>query len=75
VIASAAFAAENGLKPLARIVAYSSHAQAPSGSRPHRVPAIAKGTRIRRWKARTVDLFEINEAFRLRDDGGDQDLE
>jgi acetyl-CoA C-acetyltransferase len=63
VIASAAFAAENGLKPIARIVAYSSHAQAPEWFTTAPGPAIRKAIDDAGWKVADVDLFEINEAF------------
>ena len=63
VIASAAFAAENGLKPLARIVAYSSHAQAPEWFTTAPGPAIRKALDSAGWKVADVDLFEVNEAF------------
>ena len=63
VIASAAYAAEHGLKPLARIVAYSSHAQAPEWFTTAPAPAIRKAIEGAGWKVADVDLFEINEAF------------
>jgi acetyl-CoA C-acetyltransferase len=63
VIASAAFAAERGLKPLARIVAYASHAQAPEWFTTAPAPAIRKAIEGAGWKVDDVDLFEINEAF------------
>jgi acetyl-CoA C-acetyltransferase len=63
VIASTAFAAEHGLKPLARIVAYSSHAQAPEWFTTAPAPAIRKAVEGAGWNMADVDLFEINEAF------------
>jgi acetyl-CoA C-acetyltransferase len=63
VIASAAFASEHGLRPLARIVAYSSHAQAPEWFTTAPAPAIRKALDSAGWKVADVDLFEINEAF------------
>jgi acetyl-CoA C-acetyltransferase len=63
VIASAAFAAEHGLKPLARIVAWSSHAQAPEWFTTAPAPAISKAIERAGWTVADVDLFEINEAF------------
>jgi len=63
VIASAAFASEHGLRPLARIVAYSSHAQAPEWFTTAPGPAIRKALDSAGWKVADVDLFEINEAF------------
>jgi acetyl-CoA C-acetyltransferase len=63
VITSAAFAAERGLRPLARIVAYASHAQAPEWFTTAPAPAIRKALEGAGWKVTDVDLFEINEAF------------
>ncbi len=63
VITSAAFAAEHGLRPLARIVAYASHAQAPEWFTTAPAPAIRKAIEGAGWKVADVDLFEINEAF------------
>ena len=63
MIASAAFAVERGLKPLARIVAYASHAQAPEWFTTAPAPAIRKAIEGAGWQVADVDLFEINEAF------------
>jgi acetyl-CoA C-acetyltransferase len=63
VIADAAAAAARGLKPLARIVAYASHAQAPEWFTTAPAPAIQKALDKAGWKASDVDLYEINEAF------------
>jgi acetyl-CoA C-acetyltransferase len=63
VITSAAFATERGLRPLARIVAYASHAQAPEWFTTAPAPAIRKAIEGAGWKVADVDLFEINEAF------------
>jgi acetyl-CoA C-acetyltransferase len=63
VVTSAAFAAKHGLKPLARIAAYASHAQAPEWFTTAPAPAISKAVDLAGWKLSDVDLFEINEAF------------
>jgi acetyl-CoA C-acetyltransferase len=63
VVTSAAFAAKHGLKPLARIAAYASHAQAPEWFTTAPAPAISKAVDRAGWKLSDVDLFEINEAF------------
>jgi len=63
VLARAAAAAAKGLKPLARIVAYASHAQAPEWFTTAPVGAIEKVLAKTGWKAGEVDLYEINEAF------------
>src|SRR5690606_20970516 len=52
-----------GLKPLARIVAYASHANEPEWFTTAPVGAIRKALEKAGWKARDVDLYEINEAF------------
>ncbi|PZN27660.1 MAG: acetyl-CoA C-acetyltransferase, partial [Proteobacteria bacterium] len=63
VVASAALVQRQGLRPLARIVGYASHAQAPEWF------TTAPGGAIRRlleqtgWRAEEVDLYEVNEAF------------
>jgi acetyl-CoA C-acetyltransferase len=52
-----------GLKPVARIVAYASHAHAPEWFTTAPVGAIEKVLAKAGWKAGDVDAFEINEAF------------
>ena len=63
VLMSAAEAARRGLKPLARIVAHATHAQAPEWFTTAPVKAIANVLEKTGWKIEDVDLFEINEAF------------
>lgn len=63
VIASSAAARARGLQPLARIVAYASHAQAPEWFTTAPAPAIRKALDKAGWTASDVDLYEINEAF------------
>jgi acetyl-CoA C-acetyltransferase len=63
VIASASACETRGLRPLARIVAYSSHAQAPEWFTTAPGPAIRKALDRAGWNAADVDLYEINEAF------------
>ncbi len=63
VIASGRAVKEHGLKPLARIVAYASHAQAPEWFTTAPVGAIRSALERAGWNASQVDLFEINEAF------------
>ena len=52
-----------GLKPLARVVAYKSHAHEPEWFTTAPVGAIAKTLKAAGWSANDVDLWEINEAF------------
>jgi acetyl-CoA C-acetyltransferase len=63
VVASADFARANGLKPIARIIAQASHAQAPEWFTTAPVEAIRKLLTKASMKADQIDLFEINEAF------------
>jgi acetyl-CoA C-acetyltransferase len=51
------------LKPLARIVAQASHAQAPAWFTTAPIGAMKKALAAAGWSASDVDLFEINEAF------------
>jgi acetyl-CoA C-acetyltransferase len=63
VIASAAAAQARGLRPIARLVAYASHAQAPEWFTTAPAPSIQKALDRAGWKTSDVDLYEINEAF------------
>ena len=63
VLASESAAAAAGAKPIARLVAYASHAQAPEWFTTAPVGAIEKVLKKAGWKASEVDLFEVNEAF------------
>ena len=63
VLASEAAARAAGLTPIARLVAYSSHAQAPEWFTTAPAPSIQKALDRAGWKAGDVDLYEINEAF------------
>ena len=63
LLAGQAAAAKAGLKPLARIVAHSSHAQEPEWFTIAPVGAIKSALARAGWKASDVDLFEVNEAF------------
>ena len=63
VVASESAAAAGSLRPIARVVAYASHAQAPEWFTTAPGPAIQKTLDRAGWKASDVDLYEINEAF------------
>jgi len=63
VIASESAAKAAGLVPLARLVSYASHAQAPEWFTTAPGPAMQKAIDRAGWKVADVDLFEINEAF------------
>lgn len=63
VLSSEAYAAANSLKPIARIVAQASFAQAPEWFTTAPVGAIQSVLGKAGWAVADVDLFEINEAF------------
>ncbi|OHX14782.1 acetyl-CoA acetyltransferase [Chromobacterium sphagni] len=63
VLMTAAEAAKRGLKPIARVVAHSSHAQEPGWFTTAPVGAIEKLLAKTGWQVADIDLFEINEAF------------
>jgi len=52
-----------GVRPIARIVGHSVHAQAPDWFTTAPVGAIEKVLKKAGWAARDVDLWEVNEAF------------
>ncbi len=56
-------AKKRGLKPIARIVAHSTHAHAPEWFTTAPVSSIQKLMQKTGWSIEDVDLFEINEAF------------
>jgi len=63
VLASGAAARARGLKPLARVLAYASHAQEPEWFTTAPGSAIKKVLARLNWKPNDADLYEINEAF------------
>ena len=63
VLMSEAAATARGLTPLARIVAYTSHAHEPEWFTTAPVAAIRSTLARAGWTADGVDLFEVNEAF------------
>jgi acetyl-CoA C-acetyltransferase len=63
VLMSAAAAKARGLKPLAKVVGYSSHAHEPEWFTTAPVGAIKKTLSKLGWRAGDADLYEINEAF------------
>src|SRR3990167_4077539 len=56
-------AKKRGLKPLAKIVASSSHAHEPEYFTTAPVPAMKKALAKAGWNVEDVDLWEVNEAF------------
>ena len=65
VLTSTENAAEKGLAPLAKIVAYASNSQHPSEFTIAPVGAINKVLDKAGWTVADVDLWEINEAFAM----------
>jgi acetyl-CoA C-acetyltransferase len=63
VVMSADEAKRRGIKPLARIVSWGYHAQAPEWFTTAPAAAISNACRKAGWDAKAVDLWEINEAF------------
>jgi len=63
VLASESAARAAGLVPIARLVAYASHANAPEWFTTAPAPAMQKALDRAGWKAGEIDLYEINEAF------------
>ena len=52
-----------GLKPLARIVSYGSHAQEPQWFTTAPIGAMKNAVKKAGWQIQDIDLFEVNEAF------------
>ena len=63
IVMSGDAAKARGLKPLARILAYSSQAQEPEWFTTAPVGAIQKTLTKLGWRSSDADLYEVNEAF------------
>jgi len=63
ILATAETAQARGLKPLARIVAFGSHAQDPVWFTTAPVQAAQHALKQAGWAVKDVDLWEVNEAF------------
>jgi len=63
VLAAGEVAAARGLAPIARIVGFAGHAQAPEWFTTAPTGAIGRLLEKIGWRAADVDLWEINEAF------------
>jgi acetyl-CoA C-acetyltransferase len=74
VVTSESVARAAGLKPLARLVTWTSHAHEPEWFTTAPGPAMHKAIERAGWKAGDVDLFEINEAFACVAMAGIKDL-
>lgn len=67
-------AEQRGIKPLATIIAHSSHAQEPHLFTTAPIAAIEKVLALANWSIADVDLFEVNEAFAVVTMAAMQDL-
>jgi acetyl-CoA C-acetyltransferase len=63
ILTSAEYAKKEGLKPIARVIAYGSHSQDPQWFTTAPIKAIESAMKKAKWETNDVDLFEINEAF------------
>jgi acetyl-CoA C-acetyltransferase len=65
ILMTAAQAKQRHIRPLARIVAHASHANAPQWFTTAPIEAMRKVLKKSQWSINEVDLFEINEAFAI----------
>ncbi len=63
ILASEEYVQKKNLKPIAKIVSYASHAQAPEWFTTAPVKSTENALNRAGWKIEQVDLFEVNEAF------------
>ncbi|MEW6058106.1 MAG: acetyl-CoA C-acyltransferase [Bdellovibrionota bacterium] len=63
VLASEEYVKRTGAKPIAKLVAYAQHAQAPEWFTTAPVEASRKVLKRSGWEMSSVDLVEVNEAF------------
>jgi len=63
LLSSRAWAQDAGIKPIAKIVGYTTHAQEPEWFTTAPVGAIKALLEKIMWDVKDVDLFEVNEAF------------
>jgi acetyl-CoA C-acetyltransferase len=75
VLMSATAARSLGARPLARVVAYASHAQEPEWFTTAPAGAIRRVLEHAGWRASDVELYEINEAFAVVTMAAMRDLE
>lgn len=75
VMMRASTAEKRRLKPIARFVAHSSHAQEPAWFTTAPISAIKKVMKTTGWAKDDIDLFEINEAFAVVTMAATKDLE
>lgn len=75
VLASGEAVKQQGLKPIARVVSYGNHAQAPEWFTTAPVGAIKAALARAKLAAKDVDLYEINEAFAIVTMAAERDVE
>lgn len=75
ILMPASLAEQQNLKPLARIVSHTSHAQEPKWFTTAPVKAIHRVLNQADWQPHEVDLYEINEAFAVVTMAAIQELE
>jgi acetyl-CoA C-acetyltransferase len=75
VLASAKAVKQHGLKPLARLVSYGGHAQAPEWFTTAPVGASRSALERAGVKSKDVDYWEVNEAFAVVAMAAERDLE
>lgn len=63
VLASEEYVKRTGAKPIARLVSYAQHAQAPEWFTTAPVEASRKALTRSKWDMKDVDIWEVNEAF------------
>ena len=63
VMTTSAHAKKSGMKPIARLLAHATHAQAPEWFSTAPVGAVHKLLAKTGWRVEDVDLWEVNEAF------------
>jgi acetyl-CoA C-acetyltransferase len=63
VMMTEATAKKNGAKPIARLVAHTTHSQQPEWFATAPVGAVSKLLKKTGWSVKDVDLWEVNEAF------------
>lgn len=63
VLMSSDKAKELGLKPIAKLVSYGTHAQEPEWFTTAPADAMRRAVKRANWDMKGIDLFEVNEAF------------
>lgn len=75
VLASEEYVKRTGVKPLAKLVSYASHAQEPEWFTTAPAQAVRNALTRASWSKADVDLWEVNEAFAIVSMAAMKDLE